>query len=414
MVSRTAIFFTRAQNDLDHIVPILYRWAKDINNKTILISLPNNIPDSDFRLEFVRSLPNTTWHRLEMPRRELGDRLAAAEELGTFQIQFDEARSIVEQLVPESQPVVFVFDHGAKSAVRSLIIAAKDAGIRVCGLAHGDQPFANKLITLEDLAFDTGQPRTPDKSQFDIQTWPNHFSMETLRLPDDAPGFALGSPRFCPEWLGVLDRLLEPVEIPPSDGCLKLLLFPRNEKFALFQDEFHRMLEMLLGVPRTFIGIMPHTRLFSPAFNEGRQMQAVTMPSEKEIRRRHPSSHLHYFEPGSVHSSQLVRWADAVLSLGTSISFEAVMRGIPVFEIEYLHPNRTVLGQRFANADIQCRDDILKWVLRLHEDPGAGQGFYPTAALEAFRREMVSAGSQDVLAGYVSLLSEHADRINLR
>ena len=45
-----------------------------------------------------------------------------------------------------------------------------------------------------------------------------------------------------------------------------------------------------------------------------------------------------------VHSGALLRWADVVIDVGTSVVFEAVKCGIPVLSVEYLHPSRSTVG----------------------------------------------------------------------
>lgn len=103
-----------------------------------------------------------------------------------------------------------------------------------------------------------------------------------------------------------------------------------------------------------------------------------------------------------VHSGSLLEWADVVLDLGTSVAFEAVKRGKPVLAIEYVHANRSTVAHYMKSCDIQCRDDLYDCIQRFLQN--GTSGFYDEAERQRFIAEMIDVPDNHVLDRYVQFL----------
>jgi hypothetical protein len=57
-------------------------------------------------------------------------------------------------------------------------------------------------------------------------------------------------------------------------------------------------------------------------------------------------------------SARLTRWADVVVSLGTSLEFEMLMLGKPALALEYCHANRGMLRIYFTAYSMQTIEHL--------------------------------------------------------
>lgn len=58
MLKQKALFFLRRYNDIDHIVPVLYKWLslKDIPTEVMITTDRNHL--HDYRIQFLRQFDN--------------------------------------------------------------------------------------------------------------------------------------------------------------------------------------------------------------------------------------------------------------------------------------------------------------------------------------------------------------------
>ena len=161
-------FFIRRYNDIDHIVPIVYRFVKDGNKNLIILCLHLDYDiKNDWRLNYLRQ-----HHDVEI------DYVHNYFKNGLFQIilllfiriiykfnfrmffntiisskiwikTFNE--KWIEQSIIKFNPLIMIFDwHKIKvDLVKYLINASKKYQIKVIGVPHGGHPFTNKLWTNE-------------------------------------------------------------------------------------------------------------------------------------------------------------------------------------------------------------------------------------------------------------------------
>ncbi|WP_323798173.1 hypothetical protein [Nisaea sp.] len=393
---RRLVFFARHNNDLDHFAPLVWKWTSQPDKDAWIVLMSDQLKLEDFRLSM---LARTGRVKIVTQAMTVS---AAAEFHGRANETTCSPQELVAFLINDAEAAGLIFDHSRSQDTLDIVSAAQLMGVKTVGVPHGDDPFLNYMITINDIRLSEARV-SADPGPFDLYISPTRIHERRKTEKWQNRYAVLGLPRFCMEWLQVLDSELKPLHIPEREGTLKLMFFIRNAKYAVFWEEFSRLLAMLLQFPDVTVLVAKHPRTFQRRGGAG--PIDVSLPNPSEISQIHNSSRLIYQEADEFHASQLIGWADAVLSLGTSVVYEAVQRGKPVFEIEYLHPNKTVIGAIFPNAKIETRDDMFKWMRRLKKN-SSQENFYAPNELKKFRELCIEVGEQDVLANYISRIDE--------
>lgn len=400
VTERRFVFHVYRRNNIDHVIPVIARLSDQPDVSIFVVTFFEDAQESDFRLRYLRSKPSIAVGAVD------DFAVAASRHFGLKDRSAVTVVDLMRYFVPDGTSGVAVFDD---TILPNYIDAARALGIKTVSLPHGDDPFTNFMITADDLTY-YGLRHSQKALPYDL-----YVSSSRITARRESPAWegkhrVLGSARFSPEWMAELDRLVPPASFEGSDGKLKLVFFLRNAKYAVFWEEFERLLKLILQFRDIDLVIVGHPRQYVKTGKDKETPVDIPLPSVERGDRIHPNSRVRVIAPDLFHGSQLIRWADAVLSLGTSVVYEAVLRGKPVFEIEYLHPNRTVVGALFKNADIVSRDQMYDWIERLLTDPAAAKDFYAPEEMAKFRQLCIDLGLPgSALDRYVALLVEAAD-----
>jgi hypothetical protein len=268
---------------------------------------------------------------------------------------------------------------------------AHRCGVGVVSLPHGDSPYANRLFKVGDLDYRDWSHY--GRNPADHIVVPNELTAQRFRgeRPDEQI-HVLGSARFNQEWLDVLHSLLPPFSGRDDDDSLRVLLFLRNPDFIVNWEEVCRAVELITNFRDVTLVVKHHTR-------HGRlsaENRLSGLPSHVQHR---PNLHI---IGDQEHSSSLIRWADAVLEIGTSITNEAVMLGKPVLSMEYLHGNVSSIARFLPGTAMRCRDDLFDALTELESDRHTRR--YSDAERRRFISEMIAPAGDDVLDNYAKLL----------
>jgi GT2 family glycosyltransferase len=198
----------------------------------------------------------------------------------------------------------------------------------------------------------------------------------------------LGSPRYCDEWLTKLATLLPPTSLTRSDSKLKVLMFLRKSNFTTFWEEVGYVVQLIASFPGVELMIKPHTR--------GGWQQTLTRDSS--LRKLSNVS----VAGGGVHSAHLLEWADVIVDLATSVSFEAVKVGKPVLAADYLISGRSTIAHYMPETELRCRDDVYEKIDSFLRN--GCDSFYIEEHRQRFIDEMLHVGGPDVLPRFVALL----------
>lgn len=412
-----ALVFLRHYNDIDHITPIIDKWQQ-VGHACDVILLADSSAIRDYRIRHLATLERVRVAHLrdivserDFLRYRLLTRLAtraerkrgysvAARALGygsEERLNFWQRLStgLLDYTFAESGDGVVAFDWVSRNTgvamewVRVLVELAHARGMRAISLPHGDSPHANKMIRDTELS-PSADTTFANADIFDSVAVPNRLCAERFEPHMPAARIAvLGSPRYCDEWLARLPVLLPHSPLSGTRQGLRVVMFLRKRNFTSFWEEIAIVARMIAGFSGTELIIKEHTR------------SGWKQPLARDV-------HLRRLRQvrvvgDEVHSAHLLDWADVVVDIATSVSFEAVKRNIPVLAADYLHAGLSTVARLIPETLMQCRDDV--W----HAIDGFVRngtvGFYDEDHRRRFIDEIIDVPDADVLPRYVALLA---------
>ncbi|MBL8500778.1 MAG: hypothetical protein JNL77_09400 [Nitrosomonas sp.] len=422
-----ALFFLRHYNDIDHITPVIFKWAESGRFCDVVLIGKDNAC-SDYRIQFLRKLAGVRvahirellppldfmlW-RLQTLLMSPGLRRSWLNPVinRLTQIYGREKRQhiwrktahrLLERSFGKSATAtatatgVVIFDWITRNSpvciewVEMVVTMARATGLSTVSLPHGDSPHANQLIRHHEWKLE------PDSMYsaggiFDKVVVPNELCAVRFRPFVPAQSLAvLGSPRYCSEWLAVLAELQLPSPLARAENRFKLVIFLRKSDFTTFWEEVSEVVQMIAAFPNVEIIIKPHTR--------GGWRQPLTRAAAIT---RLPNVSV---AGGEVHSIHLLNWADAMIDLATSVVYEAVKAGKPVLAADYLHAGRSTIAGFMPETELRCRDDVYQKIAELLSS--GCDSFYVEEHRQRFLREIINGSSDDnVLSRYVTLLED--------
>ncbi|WP_319409724.1 hypothetical protein [uncultured Desulfosarcina sp.] len=381
---QTLIIFLRHPNDIDHLTPVIWKWLQaDDHFATAVFPWGIPIAKTDFRIALLSHLD-----RFQMVE------LAASDSVGWSKIKI---LDFIDGILPDRGKICIAFDwlhqkmHKEKFWAKSLAFFARERKIPMVCLPHGDHCHTGNMLRANEISPEATSVYSP-VGMFDTLVVPNHHC--GLRYQEFQPADriqVLGSPRYNSEWLEIIDKLAPKFIIPEAENRNKIVLFLRNSAYPIFWEEIFWAAKLITQFENHYLVVVPHTR------GEGWETLVDCYP---ELGRK--TSNYTCIEE-NVYSGSIVKWADVVIDIGTSVVFESVMRGKKIICAEYLHATRSILSKYFANSIVLCRDELYEKLASLNSDPS--QRFYSLDEAESFIRDMVHVPDENVLDRYVNLLS---------
>jgi GT2 family glycosyltransferase len=413
-----ALFFLRHYNDVDHITPVISKWV-DSGHGCDVVLIGFEYFRNDFRIEFLKKLPGVRvthirelltlldflkW-RVQMLLLIRGLRIPLLGPIINAVAQVYNAkrrepiwrritRHLLIRTFEGADGGVVAFDWVERNStisvewVEIVVSMAHDAGLSIVSLPHGDSPHASQLIRRNELKLGPDALFSAGR-MFDRLVVPNELCAGRFRpFMDNQRIAVLGSPRYCDEWLTKLATLLPPSPLTRSDSKLKVLMLLRKSNFTTFWEEVGCVVQLIASFPGVELMIKPHTR--------GGWQQTLTRNSSL---RKLPNVSV---AGGGVHSAHLLEWADVIVDLATSVSFEAVKVGKPVLAADYLIAGRSTVARYMPETELRCRDDVYEKIDGLLRN--GCDSFYIEEHRQRFIDEMLHVGGPDVLPRFVALL----------
>lgn len=413
-----ALFFLRHYNDIDHITPVISKWIESGHTGDVIL-IGHAKFRNDYRIHYLSKLNGVSvghirellpplkyaeW-RLQtlllsrgLRRSFLGPLVDALDRIFDVDKRQRVWGSVTHQLLTRSfansGKGVMVFDWITRNSpvclewVETVISMAHTRDIRVVSLPHGDSPHANQLIRHGEWRL---QPDTQYSAGriFDKLVVPNELCAKRFRpFMADASLEVLGSPRYCDEWLAKLEELLPTSPLSSTENQLKIVMFLRKDDFTIFWEEVAEVVRMIATFPGIVLVIKPHTR--------GGWKQSLT--KDASLRRLSNVS----IAGDNIHSIHLMKWADVIIDLATSVVFEAIKAKKPVLAADYLHAGRSAVAEFMPETELRCRDDVYQ---RMDQFLAHGcNAFYVEEHWLRFIKEMIDGPDKDVLPRYVGLL----------
>ncbi len=404
---QSILFIVDGNNELDHAAPVIYKLSTR-ENVSVTVSVSSSITKNDYRIDLLRTTPNIDlqWHHQGIKQKisssfpprvvgllsflyhsRLGDAVTSV--LDLFGDSSDES-------MDEFPHSVVAYDWSYSKRSEAVQLGHSDE-VATIVLPHGDSPFINNIENnnqwdrfLKRLADESsyqpviGYDEHPRMLPHDYLLFPNELTADRVRqFGAEEHVYELGSPRYNPEWLARLDTV-RPPNAPSMSAELNVLLFLRHENYFINKKDVENTISMLEKIRDIGVVMKEHPRkqLLDPSVTDG-------METVERIRNEYPSI-------------SLIDWADVVLSLGTTITFEPVMKRKPVLALEYAHGNYTTVAHYFSNAEMRTKEDLYHTIYELLEN--GTDGFYDDAEHERFVREMITAGNDSVLDNWAEFI----------
>lgn len=422
MAKRKAIVFLRQNNDIDHVVPILYKWLSldDVLIQVVVITDKKLLQDprivflKQFRNAHIKHISDYSsiqdkikyFCRLSKIKNiiEVGfnhfinyfsSKKIKIKGFNSYPDEYFATDNYVEKIFSDwfalGDNGMIVFDWiGPVRFVQIVLSKAKARNLVTVSLPHGDSPHASKIIALNDLnyncinAFKCGE-------MFDYAFVPNKLCARryTPHLPAERIKI-LGSPRYNDEWLDIVTRLLPQDNTLPDKAKIKIVFFLCNFNYPVFWEELIRTIKLVIQFPDIYLIVKHHPR----SGTVKKLIQAYPELNENVANLK--------FVYDDVASSDLMQWADVVLDIGTSVSFEAVKRKKPVLAIEYVIAYRTAIAEYIKRCDVKCRDELYDNLVYFLNN--GTNGFYNEQERQVFVKDMIDYPDANVLDRYVEAL----------
>lgn len=427
MVKQKAVFFLRHYNDIDHIVPVIYKWLVMQKGPVDVVITSNPGYLNDYRIQFLRQYEDLQLHFIgdflpekqreqvyreyrinQMMRyhpirvaykipKKIRNRFFPVRSRALYDTPFVER--MLNELFKDVDRGIVVLDWIATGMmntpqlkfVKPVISTAKARGFRAISLPHGDSPYHSRMETIDDLNY-SGLNSYAVGELFDYVVVPNELCARRYRPHMDSNRIkVLGSPRFNDEWLNILAALHPRYETEKEEGKLKVVLFLRHGGYPIFWEEVMRTMRLVTQFSEVCLIVKPHTR------NSGLQQLIKAYPELNTASVPHLE-----FVSDDVHSVSLLHWADMVIDLGNSVVYEAVKRGKPVLAMEYLHAGYSTIAYYMKRCAMCCRDDLYDTIQSFVEN--RHYQLYDDEERKRFIQEIVEVPDANVLERYVLFL----------
>ena len=432
-VPPAALFLVYKFPDLDHLVPVVTRLAKE-GKAVQVVSLNPLLNSEDWRIKHLQQLDGVAYdsvyrlgHQTQLEAligwlltRPLfrasfrtggvigslhtwfGQRLitlllirlrGAVGSLGRRFIYLPVMRWVTPRVFGDSWglrmleficPCALVVDHSARFSLLvfgPLMRAARSKGIRVLALPHSLSLFAGHTKAYA-LAYNRMKA-----AGFDAVVVPHDRLKDDMIAHgmDSASIKVLGSARYCHEWVQTLHKIV--VREPPlvkKHGGLKVLYMDRGaDRHGHFKDSVQRTLLTLAKLDFVNLVYKPHPR--SNKVWLSKLSGRVTMATKTD-------------------SVNLVRWSDAVIGTVSSGLVEALVQDKTLIYPAFLNDEQMLfdeLGACWRVEDLNQLTSALK-ALRV----GGNSRPYSSEALKGFENLAIFGGmaNRDVLGSYVDLI----------
>lgn len=443
------IFFIRRFNDIDHIVPIVYRIAKDRSAIPYVFSLnPALDIEHDFRLRFLQDQYQV---KVDFVYNAYRDSFCYA--LGSFLVSSRFVRMrmadwsmclkkiFIKQcldsyfknlffiflfpcwllynktlypffcrqgltrifsgnwgikILKKYQPKVLVFDRVKKEqyVTQSLVDAAKKLKIPLIAVPHGLNLIVNLLQRDSDVQRNELTDYGEKSGFFDflIVQFAAYKNLLVQAGIDPQRIKVLGSTRFCREWRKVYHSIAPAYEnvLPSSPGKLKVVFMEYPYMYRIHKDVVAETMLSVSKLPFIHLVIKPHTRsnkLYAQEFESGGKITiAYDIPSVT-----------------------LCTWADVVVGTTSSILLEPLLNNKVLLYPKFFHENIMLFEKMRACWVVQTAQELLQALKELSRD--SRQRPYLQTDVDSFITEVVYGGVQkrDVLGEYVDFIRAVAE-----
>ena len=415
------LFCVRHFNDIDHITPIVWKMKQDNYPVAVYCINPKYDIQHDYRLKFlkeqgviVESIYDAFDQKLNALHRSMrflflwffakGKKFSShhqdkrlplsrlsqlvAEIIG--RMIYELTRIIfyntkwAHYVLEQSEAQALCFDHilPRRYVVGALLRAAKEKSVPTLALPHGVYLYTNEFYKVGS----SSRQRFYKFNRFDYVIVQNHLRKDVLVRSGIAREkiIALGSARFCGEWIAQNKKVLpRMIESNSKSEKLKVVFMASKPQCRLDIERMLSTFDILANLHEIEVIIKPHTRL-GPNSN---LFADLPLPVASDIL-----------------TAELCEWADVVLVIGSSVITEALMQGKPVLYLKYLHANKMFFEECGAcwtiHDEAALKDALESLRIKRIDVPYADEN------VNRYLSEVVYGGrnKRDVLRDYVQFI----------
>ena len=405
-----AFFFLRHNNDIDHITPILYKWLSTESIPTEIIIYTDRGFLDDERINFLKQFGNAKisyindffkkkdipywFNRFYFKYDTKFDNLFKKHVF--IRRKVDEIiQKIAKRIFKDTKKGIVAFDWTVTYFVQQMVKIAKEKGFMTVSLPHGDRPFANFMETTNDLDYSCLDRYKPYKI-FDYVVVPNALCSKRYENYMNKYSIKiLGSPRYCKEWMNICSKFIPQFDLAESKNKLKIVFFLRNMGFPIFWEEVVRTIKLITQFPEVYLIVKHH-----PRNKQAKKLTKKLIGIYPDIKRKLDKNLKFMYSKGN--SSALVNWADLVIDLGTSATWEAIGTNKSVLMPEYLHANCSTVAYYIKGSEVKCRDELYDAIKGFIQNKKLN--IYDETERKRFIKEVIDVPDDKVLERYCKFL----------
>ncbi|MCB0393167.1 MAG: hypothetical protein KDD25_01330 [Bdellovibrionales bacterium] len=244
-----------------------------------------------------------------------------------------------EKMKTEQRVQTCVF-HTGNEVLGDFAKSCRKLDIKTALMAHAVHMFKNRLLWNYQLKVGKTQ-KVSDQSfynEMDMILMPDALSAQNL-IESGVRGEKVkicGSPRFSHEWIARFDEIFPMAS--KTRIRKRILFFLTKEDSGVFVEEVDRTIQYLSDLGSVDLVLKVHPRMDTRKYGNLKNVKMAT-----------------HFE----HSSSLIREADLVLFLDSSIVFDSFLRKVPSAWLSYSVVNDLVFDEGEGPVKLKTRDDFV-------------------------------------------------------
>jgi len=408
--SKKAFFFLRHNNDIDHAVPVLYKWLTTENIPTDIIIPTSRALVDDERIQLLKQYKNANIYYIDdiFKKSSLehyfnkyyfkyNTQVDNYIKKSKFAKKFADKRinKIADTIFKETKSGIVVFDWTTTYFTKKIVEIAKEKKFTTISLPHGDRVYVSVMERKEHINYEhMVEYKAPEI--FDYLVVPNKLCAGRHdKFFDDKKLKILGSSRYSDEWLGIYSKMIKPYKVEGDEGKIKVVMFLRNLGFPIFWEEVARAIKLISQFDDVYLIVKNHPRSAGSKYLEN-QLQTLYPDISDNY-----DKNLKFIYTG-VNSVSLMKWADVIIDLGTSIVWEAIKEGKPVLMLEYLNANYSYIADYMNESEINCRDQLYDTIESFVKNKN--RKFYNEPDRQRFIKEIIDVPDKKILERYVKFL----------
>jgi len=407
-----AFFFLRHNNDIDHITPVLYKWLSTKKVHTDIIIISNKKFLNDYRINYLKKYDNVKIYLLSDHFNKFSLLYVFNSLYFKYTTEFDaliKKYSIIKKLAKrtftkvakkifkDADNGIIVFDWITTFFVQHMVNFGKKNGFVTLSLPHGDRVYISQIDKLNDINYDTLKIYKP-ADIFDYVVVPNKMcSLRYVDFLDENKIKILGSPRYSDKWLNIINKLIPKYELVQSDDKLKIVFFIRNTGFPIFWEEVIRAIQLIVQFPEVYLIVKHH-----PRNKIAKKLTKKLLNHNPQVAKSIDVNLKFIYE--DVNSVSLIKWADVIIDLGTSVAWEPIKQKKPVLMLEYVNANYAIISHYMEESEINCRDELYEVLKKFIKDKN--KPFYNEASRRKFIKDIIDVSDKNTLDVYCDFLKK--------